>query len=138
VPPAHEGASHEAEPRGEGPVWHGQYFGPAVAAAAAPAAGGEPAAFDAHSAFVTVCANCHGPAGNADGPMAAALNPRPARFADPAFWAGKRGKDTELVNAIMHGGASVGRSASMPAWGSLYNDEQAHALLAYLKTLERK
>jgi len=135
--PAHEGAaaSHEGEAGTEGPVWQGQYFGPAVAAAAAPAPG---AAFDAHSAFASVCASCHGPAGNADGPMAAALTPKPARFADPAFWASKRGKDAELLMAIREGGGAVGRSSSMPAWGSLYNEEQARALLAYLKTLERK
>jgi len=137
APPAHEGgeASHEGAGT-EGPVWQGQYFAPAVAAAAAtPAAG---AAFDAHAAFSSVCASCHGPAGNADGPMAAALNPKPARFADPAFWASKRGKDAELVMAIRQGGGAVGRSSSMPAWGSLYNEEQAHALLAFLKTLEQK
>jgi len=141
APPAHEGgaeAGHEAGT--EGPVWHGQYFGPAVApASATPATGtATPIAFDARSAFTSVCANCHGPAGNADGPMAAALNPKPARFADPAFWAGKRGKDAELVTAIRMGGSAVGRSASMPAWGSLYNEEQARALLAYLKTLARR
>lgn len=139
-PPRHEG---EAASTAEAPVWAGQYFGPAAAPAAATTpASTAPAsaapAFDARSAFTTVCSSCHGPAGNADGPAATALNPKPARFSDPAFWAGKRGRDEELVKAIREGGGSVGRSMSMPAWGSLYNEEQARALLAYLKTLERK
>lgn len=134
--PRQEGEAAAAE----GPVWAGQYFGPATPAAAPAAAtpGSEAPAFDARAAFTTVCSSCHGPAGNADGPAAAALNPKPARFSDPAFWAGKRGRDEELVKAIREGGGSVGRSMSMPAWGSLYNEEQARALLVYLKTLERK
>ena len=138
VPPRKEGEAEE--PAAEGPVWHGQYFGPATTPAPAAAASGAatPAAFDAHAAFTTVCANCHGPLGNADGPAGAVLTPKPAKFSDPAFWASKRGRDAELVNAIMHGGASVGRSASMPAWGSLYTEPQARELLAYVKTLERK
>jgi caa(3)-type oxidase subunit IV len=92
-------------------------------------------AFDAKGAFNTVCATCHGPAGAGNGPGAAALNPKPANFGDAAFWEGKT--DEELVKAIREGGASVGKSALMPAWGGLYNEAQAKALVAYIKTFRK-
>lgn len=93
------------------------------------------AAFDARAAYATMCVTCHGQGGAGDGPGAAALTPRPANFTDRAFWAGK--PDTELLRAIREGGAAVGKSASMPAWGSLYNEAQAQALVDYIKTFRR-
>ena len=107
-------------------------------AAAEPAAGAvvvAAAGFDARAAFSTICASCHGAAGAGDGPGATGLSPKPAKFSDPAFWAGKT--DAELLKAIREGGAAVGRSATMPAWGSLYDEAQARALLAFVKTLAR-
>ena len=135
IAPPREAVEHAST--AEGPVWAGQYF-PAAAAPVAAAPGATAQPFDALAEFTTVCASCHGSAGNADGPAAAVLNPKPARFSDPAFWAGKRGLDEELVKAIREGGASVGRSTSMPAWGSIFSEPQARAMLAFLKTLERK
>jgi len=96
--------------------------------AAAPAAG-----FDARAAYGTVCVSCHGPDGAGDGPGAVALTPKPANFTDPAFWNGKT--DAELLRAIREGGVAVGKSASMPPWGSLYTEAQAQALVNYLRTL---
>lgn len=118
--PHHEGEAAAQEP------------GPAAAAeAAAPAE----QAFDAKGAYATVCATCHGPAGAGNGPGAAALNPKPANFGDAAFWASRT--DEQLVKAIREGGASVGKSALMPAWGGLYNEAQAKALVAYIKTFKK-
>ncbi len=107
--------------------------GETAAPAAAPAPA--PAAFDAAGAFATICASCHGASGAGDGPAGAALTPKPANFRSAAFWTGKT--DAELVRAIREGGASVGRSAAMPPWGSLYNEAQARALVEYLKTLRQ-
>jgi len=90
-----------------------------------------PAAFDAAGAFATVCSTCHGASGHGDGPGSAALDPKPANFADPAFWASRT--DEELMTAIRQGGAAVGRSPLMPAWGSLYDEEQAAQIVEYLK-----
>lgn len=104
--------------------------------AAAPAPAPAPAAFDAAQAYATVCASCHGNTGAGDGAGAAALNPKPASFADPAFWQGKA--DAELVKAIREGGAAVGKSMSMPPWGSLYDETQARAIVDYLKTLRQQ
>lgn len=89
------------------------------------------AAFDPAAAFTTVCATCHGANGQGDGPGAAALDPKPANFTDPAFWADRA--DEELITAIRDGGAAVGRSPLMPAWGSLYDEEQAAQIVEYLK-----
>lgn len=101
------------------------------AAAAAP----EQQAFDAKGAYATVCSTCHGPAGAGDGPGAAALNPKPANFAEASFWQDKT--DEELVKAIREGGASVGKSALMPAWGGLYDEAKAKAILEYIKTFRK-
>ena len=125
--PAPHGEEHAADATA-GAAMEGDTAGTDGHAAAAPA-------FDARGAYTTMCATCHGPAGAGDGPGAAALNPKPANFSDPAFWAGR--SDAELVRAIREGGAAVGKSASMPPWGSLYAEPQAEALVAYLKTLRR-
>ena len=106
----------------------------APAPAAAPAAPASAAGFDARAAFQSSCTMCHGPGGQGNGPGAAALHPKPANFTSAAFWLGKT--DAELTKAITQGGASVGRSGAMPAWGSVYNPAQVQALLAYLKTLK--
>ncbi len=103
--------------------------------AAATAAGGASAgACNPAATFAQNCTPCHGPQGQGNGPVAASLNPRPANFTSAAFWQGK--SDAELTKAIRQGGASVGRSASMPAWGSMINEEQAEQMVAYLKTLK--
>lgn len=91
--------------------------------------------FDAKGAFTTVCATCHGANGAGDGPGAAALNPKPANFSEASFWEGKT--DEELIKAIREGGASVGKSPLMPAWGGLYDQAKAEALLAYIKTFKK-
>ena len=35
------------------------------------------------------CSPCHGDNGAGDGPAAAAINPKPRNFRDPAFWRGR-------------------------------------------------
>lgn len=91
--------------------------------------------FDAKGAYATVCSVCHGPGGAGDGPGSAALNPKPASFAEAAFWASR--DDAIVVKAIREGGVSIGKSALMPAWGGLYNQTQALALVEYMKTFQK-
>lgn len=106
-------------------------------------AGGEVAAvaeaeqqvFDPKGAYATVCTTCHGPAGAGDGPGAAALIPKPANFGDAAFWSART--DAELIKVIREGGVSVGKSPLMPAWGALYDEAKAKALLDYIKTFRK-
>ena len=123
----------------EAPHHQGEAAGAEHAAAGAEegasVAVGAEQAFDAKGAYATVCTTCHGPAGAGDGPGAAALNPKPANFGEAAFWEGKT--DDALVKVIREGGAAVGKSALMPAWGGLYNEAQAQALVDYIKTFRK-
>jgi caa(3)-type oxidase subunit IV len=88
--------------------------------------------FDAQGAFNGLCAACHGNTGNGNGPVAAAMNPLPANFTDPAFWAER--DDERIFNVIKNGAASVGGSPSMAGWSGMYTDQQITALVAFIKT----
>jgi caa(3)-type oxidase subunit IV len=91
----------------------------------------EPAAgFSASASFGTVCATCHGPGGQGDGPAGVALDPSPANFTDPTFWEG-RDRD-RIITVIRDGAASVGGSALMAPWGALYTEEQLEQMADYV------
>ena len=94
-----------------------------------------PKEFDAAKAFTTVCATCHGPGGKGDGPAGAALDPKPASFADAEFWTDDR-TDEHLAKVIKEGGASVGKSPLMAPWGAQYDDEQIKKLVAHVKSFK--
>lgn len=94
--------------------------------AAEPAAP-EPVAFDARTTFNTVCATCHGIEGKGDGAAAAALNPKPAAFGSSEFWADGKDK-AHIMKVIKEGGAAVGKSPLMAAYGGQYTDEQISEL----------
>jgi caa(3)-type oxidase subunit IV len=106
--------------------------GPAAAVAATVAV---TQSFDAKGTFTSVCAACHGADGTGDGMAAASLNPKPADFTDPAFWKDKT--DAELLKAIKDGGAAVGKSPMMVAWGGTFSDDQIQALLTYIESTFR-
>ncbi|MCA9538770.1 MAG: c-type cytochrome, partial [Myxococcales bacterium] len=61
--------------------------------------------------FTTRCGACHGVAGLGDGPGAAALNPKPRSFQDPAWQDGI--DDDTIKKTIIEGGAAVGKSPLM-------------------------
>lgn len=79
-------------------------------AAAAPAA--EDPAREARNLFKTRCVVCHGEDGKGDGPGAAALNPKPRDYTDPAWQASVT--DEQIHKTIVFGGAAVGKSPNMP------------------------
>ena len=89
------------------------------------------AAFSAEMAYTQVCATCHGAGGEGDGPGSAILDPKPANFADAAFWAER--DDALMVQVIREGGASIGKSIQMAPWGALYDDEQAQQIVDYMR-----
>jgi mono/diheme cytochrome c family protein len=92
--------------------------------------------------FTTYCVACHGAAGLGDGVAGAALNPKPASFADPAFWSepnrvGDARTDDHIKKVIKEGGASVGLSPLMAPWGAVVDtDEKLDAIVAYVKSFK--
>lgn len=92
---------------------------PAEAPAAAPAAA---TAQSAEEVFKTRCVMCHGESGKGDGAAAAALNPKPRNYTD-AEWQ-KSVTDEQIKKTITGGGASVGKSAIMPAQPDLANQPE--------------
>ena len=89
-----------------------------------------PVGFTPQGAFQTVCATCHGAAGDGNGPAGAALDPPPANFTDPGFWA-DRDKE-RIMTVIQDGAAAVGGSSLMAPFGALYTDEQVSELADYV------
>ncbi len=83
--------------------------------------------------FQQNCVLCHGNAGKGDGQAAAALNPKPKDFTDPKAM-GKISQETRL-KAVTEGGASVGASPVMPAFGQMLSAKQIEDVLAYVGTL---
>jgi caa(3)-type oxidase subunit IV len=97
--------------------------------------------FNAANIFGLVCASCHGTAGDGTGPAGLALDPRPANFTDPAFWAERNlhpdfpQRDRErVVHVITNGAASVGRSPLMVGWSASFTAEQIEALADHVLT----
>ncbi len=92
--------------------------------------------------FTTYCVACHGAAGLGDGVAGAALNPKPASFADPAFWSepnrvGDARTDDHIKTVFKEGGARVGLSPVMAPWGAVVDtDEKLDAIVAYVKSFK--
>lgn len=101
---------------------------------AAPAAEPATAEFDAKTTFNTVCAACHGEGGGGDGPAGVALNPKPASFNKAEFWATR--DRAHIMKVIKEGGASVGKSPLMAAFGGQFTDEQVGQLADYVMTFK--
>jgi len=106
---------------------------PASASPAAPSGPHDPAAGEA--LYAQNCASCHGARGAADGPVGAALNPKPARHDDGAYM--NTLSNEHLFKVIKLGGASVGKSALMAPWGGSLSDEQIWNLVAFVRTLAK-
>lgn len=101
--------------------------------AAPAAAGGAGDAAKGKTLYVTYCGACHGPGGKGDGPAAATLTKKPADHTDGSFM--NPLATEELFKAIKEGGAAVGKSNLMPAWGATLSDDQIHDVLAYVRSL---
>lgn len=111
-------------------------IGAATAAhAAGDAAKGKPV-------FETNCASCHGTSGKGDGPVGAALNPKPRDFSTGQFKFdadkdGKPGTDADLKLVIKTGAAAYGGSPLMAPWGQL-SDADLDNVIAHIHTLKAK
>jgi mono/diheme cytochrome c family protein len=103
-------------------------------AAGPPGAPGDAARAEAEQIFATRCATCHGPDGAGNGPVAAALDPKPRDFRD-ASWQDSV-SDAHVEKIIQHGGAAVGRSPAMPPNPDLVSrPELVAALRAKVRSL---
>ncbi len=91
---------------------------------------------DAHELFKTRCVPCHGETGKGDGPGAAALNPKPRNYTDPAWQA--KVTDEEIKKAILYGGAAVGKSPAMPANPDLEDKPELDGLVKVVREFKGK
>jgi mono/diheme cytochrome c family protein len=89
----------------------------------------------------TNCNSCHGMEGKGDGPVAAALDPKPRNYTvgDFKFDANKDGKvgtDTDLSLVIKNGAQPYGGSAMMMPNPTL-TDADVKLLVAYIRSLKQ-
>lgn len=85
---------------------------------------------DAKALYGRLCVACHGPTGGGDGPVAAALKPKPASFTNPQFQAART--DDQLATAIKAG------KPPMPPFGQQLSAAEVKALVAYVRQLGSK
>lgn len=81
--------------------------------------------------FDMLCSPCHGPGGLGDGAAAAALNPKPRNLTMTIK------TDDELKKTIKEGGAAVGLTATMPAWGAALSDADIANVVAFIRSLKK-
>ena len=83
--------------------------------------------------YQSYCTGWHGASGKGDGPAGKTLPVKPADHTN-----GKKMSqysDEHLITVISKGGASVGKSSQMPAWGAVLKETQIHEVVAYIRTL---
>lgn len=81
--------------------------------------------------YDSVCATCHGPTGKGDGVAAAALDPKPRDLSDASYVSGLT--NDYMRKVIAGGGASVGKSALMPAWEGILTPDDIENVIAYIR-----
>jgi len=91
---------------------------------------------EAAETYAMLCSTCHGEKGAGDGAASAALDPKPAKFNEAAFW--KERDDASVAKIIKEGGAANGKSPLMAPFGGALDDAQISAMVAYLRTLAPK
>ncbi len=112
----------------------------AIAALAFPAIAMAGDAAAGKSLFEVNCGTCHGMTGKGDGPISAALTPRPRDFSKGEFKldankSGSAGEDEDLRLVIKQGALMYGGSPLMTGWPTL-SDEQIGQLIAYICSLK--
>jgi mono/diheme cytochrome c family protein len=81
--------------------------------------------------FQASCAACHGPEGKGDGAAAAALDPKPRNLSDADYLSTL--SNEHLLKVISEGGASVGKSPMMAAWGGILSENDILNVIAYIR-----
>lgn len=85
--------------------------------------------------FGKYCSICHGIEGRGDGFNAYNLNPKPRDFADSSYQA--RLDSALIVETISSGGAAMGLSPLMPAWGRTLSTGDIKYACYYVMYLSR-
>ena len=70
--------------------------------------------------FGQLCATCHGPTGQGDGPAANSLPVKPRNYTDAAWQASVT--DDQIKEIIIKGGKAVGKSEMMPGNPDMVDD----------------
>lgn len=83
--------------------------------------------------YQSYCVGCHGASGKGDGPAGKTLPVKPADHTNAKKMS--QYSDEHLVTVISKGGASVGKSPQMPAWGAVLKEAQIQEVVAYIRTL---
>src|SRR5690625_4955828 len=81
--------------------------------------------------FKQLCATCHGDSGHGDGPASAALNPQPRDMTDHEWQ--ESVDDDHIRTVIKDGGAAVGLSPTMTAFGHALSEEDLDNLAASIR-----
>ncbi len=86
--------------------------------------------------YKVYCSRCHGDTGHGDGADAPTCKVHPRDFTDPKAMA--KISDETMFKAIKDGGAAVGVSGDMPAWGAGLSDDDIKAVMKYIRQLCKK
>jgi mono/diheme cytochrome c family protein len=81
--------------------------------------------------FMDKCSPCHGPEGKGDGPAGAAFDPKPRNLTDANYMSTL--SNEHLFKVINEGGAAVGRSPLMPAWGATLSKDDIWNVIAHIR-----
>ncbi|MEM7008902.1 MAG: cytochrome c [Thermodesulfobacteriota bacterium] len=80
--------------------------------------------------YDNICASCHGATGKGDGIASAALDPKPRDLSDASYVSTL--SNEHLFKVINEGGAAVGLSPMMAAWGGVLSEPQIWDVIAYI------
>jgi len=80
------------------------------------------------SLYDAKCQICHGANGHGDGPAAAALNPKPRDFTNPAFW--QNNAEEKIKRTVASG------KGMMPAFS--LDDDEIKAIVGYMRQTFKK
>lgn len=96
---------------------------------------GAVSAQDAKAIYAKECAKCHGDSGAGDGAMGQKLKDKSSNWTTGGGGL-KDMDDAKIADAIKKGGKGIGKSAAMPAYPKL-SDDEVKALVAHVKSLKK-
>ena len=91
--------------------------------------------------FETNCMSCHGATGKGDGPVGAALDPKPRDLSVGEFKFdtdkdGTAGTDADIKNVVQKGAGAYGGSMLMAPWPTL-SDTDIENVTVYIRSLKQ-